>query len=81
MFELKPISPESIPVALEKVELYRLLNESWLAESRSVSTYFVSSSENQKALLALLLDTDRSVRAGRAGELRPRDPAAVARSV
>lgn len=54
MFDLKPISPESIPVALEKVELYRLLNESWLAESICLDVLRVDP-ENQKALLALLL--------------------------
>jgi hypothetical protein len=33
MFDLKPISPEAIPVALAKAERYRLLNEPWQAES------------------------------------------------
>src|SRR5271167_44639 len=33
MFDLKPISPEAVPVALAKAERYRLLNEPWQAES------------------------------------------------
>ena len=33
MFELKPLSKESIKAALEKAERYRLLNEPGLAES------------------------------------------------
>jgi len=33
MFELKPLSPEAIPKALEKAERYRLLNEPSVAES------------------------------------------------
>ena len=33
MYELKPISPESIPRAIQKAERYRLLNQSWAAES------------------------------------------------
>ena len=33
MFELKPLSPDSIPNALEKAKHYRLLNEPWQAES------------------------------------------------
>ena len=33
MFQLKPISKESIPAAIEKAERYRLLDEPNLAES------------------------------------------------
>ncbi|MBM3786358.1 MAG: hypothetical protein FJW30_18520 [Acidobacteria bacterium] len=54
MFDLKPISPESIPEALAKVELYRLLNESWLAESICLDVLRVEP-QNQKALVSLLL--------------------------
>ena len=32
-FNLKPISREAIPRAIEKAERYRLINESWAAES------------------------------------------------
>jgi len=54
MFELKPISGESIPDALSKVERYRLLNESWLAESICLDILRVEP-DNQEALVALLL--------------------------
>ena len=54
MFELKPISGESIPDALSKVERYRLLNESWLAESICLDILRVEP-DNQQALVALLL--------------------------
>ena len=33
MFDLKPLSPDAIPAALERVERYRLLNEPRCAES------------------------------------------------
>ena len=33
MFQLKPISKDSIPAAIEKAERYRLLDEPSLAES------------------------------------------------
>lgn len=54
MFELKPISGESIPEALAKVERYRLLNESWLAESICLDILRIEP-DNQEALTALLL--------------------------
>lgn len=61
MFDLKPISDASIPEALEKVERYRLLNESWLAESICLDILRIEPG-NQKALLALLLSrTDQFV--------------------
>jgi len=54
MFELKPISAHSVPEALSKVERYRLLNESWLAESICLDILRVEP-DNQAALVALLL--------------------------
>lgn len=54
MFELKPISKESIPEALSKVERYRLLNESWLAESICLDILRIEP-DNREALIALLL--------------------------
>ena len=54
MFELKPISAESIPASLAKVERYRLLNESWLAESICLDILRIDA-DNQEALVALLL--------------------------
>jgi len=54
MFQLKPISMESIPVALEKAERYRLLNEPWLAESICLDI-LEADPENKKAMVILLL--------------------------
>lgn len=54
MFQLKPISKEGIPVALEKAERYRLLNEPWLAESICLDI-LEADPENKKAIVILLL--------------------------
>jgi|ERR1700722_63865 hypothetical protein len=54
MFELKPISPEAIPVALSKVERYRLLNEPWQAESICRDILRIEP-EHETALVMLLL--------------------------
>src|SRR6186997_1192425 len=59
MFELKRLSSEAIPEALEKAERYRLLNEPGEAESICLDVLKVEP-ENQKALVLLLLAiTDR----------------------
>jgi tetratricopeptide (TPR) repeat protein len=54
MFELKPLSSEAIPAAMEKAERYRLLNEPWQAES-ICRDIVAQDPENQDALIALLL--------------------------
>jgi hypothetical protein len=54
MPELKPLSRESIPRALEKAERYRLLNEPVDAESICEDILSVDP-ENQQALVAFLL--------------------------
>lgn len=54
MFELKPLSVEAIPAALEKAERYRLLNEPAEAESICLDV-LKADSDNQKALITLLL--------------------------
>ena len=54
MFELKPISPEAIPVALGKAERYRLLNEPWQAESICRDILRIDP-EHDLALVMLLL--------------------------
>lgn len=53
-FELKPISKEGIPEALEKVERYRLLNEPAQAESICLDVLRIDPG-NQQALIMLLL--------------------------
>ncbi len=54
MFELKPISQDAIPAALEKAERYRLLNEPMGAESICRDVLRVDG-ENQEALIVLIL--------------------------
>ena len=54
MFELKLLSTEAIPEALEKAERYRLLNEPAEAESICLDV-LKADPDNQKALITLLL--------------------------
>ncbi len=59
MLELKSLSEEAIPAALEKAERYRLLNEPGEAESICLDI-LEADPENQPALITLLLAmTDR----------------------
>ncbi|PYJ87053.1 MAG: hypothetical protein DME70_07150 [Verrucomicrobia bacterium] len=59
MSDLKPLSREAIPAALEKAERYRLLNEPGEAESICLDV-LQADPENQSALITLLLAvTDR----------------------
>ena len=60
MLNLKPLSKEAIPAALEKAMRYRLLNEPGNAESICLDVLRLES-DNQEALIALLLAmTDRA---------------------
>ncbi|MEO5800798.1 MAG: hypothetical protein ABIZ70_01570, partial [Gemmatimonadales bacterium] len=68
----KPISLSAVPLALDKAERYRLLNQPWAAESICLD---ILSAEpgNQKALQVLLLartDQFGSESAGAAGRAR-----------
>ena len=69
MFELKPLSREAVPAALEKAHRYRLLNEPVEAESICRDVLAVDAG-NQEALVTLLLAlTDQfEERLGAAGE-------------
>lgn len=59
MFELKSLSAEAIPAAIEKAERYRLLNEPGEAESICLDI-LAADPANQRALITLLLAlTDR----------------------
>ena len=77
MFQLKSLSKEGVPAALEKAERYRLLNEPREAESICLDVLEIDS-ENQKALVIMLLSiTDQFGRRDRdevrrARELLPR---------
>jgi len=54
MFELKPLSPEAIPAALEKANRYRLLNEPGAAESIYLDILAIDP-DNQEALINIVL--------------------------
>jgi hypothetical protein len=73
MFELKPISKEAIPQAIEKAHHYRLLNEPAAAESICLDVLEVDP-ENQQALVTLLLAlTDRIAEGYTIGAARARE--------
>ena len=54
MYELKPISRDAIPRAIQKAERYRLLNQSWAAESICLDILEIDP-ENQQVLAMLVL--------------------------
>src|SRR5438445_2904609 len=54
MFELKPLTIEALPAALEKAQRYRLLNEPLEAESICLDVLGVDP-DHQQALITLLL--------------------------
>src|SRR5712692_10327844 len=73
MFELKRISKEAIPQALERAERYRLLNEPGEAESICMDVLAVDP-ENQQALVIMLLAiTDRYGKAFAISDTRARE--------
>jgi hypothetical protein len=73
----KPISIQSVPMALQKAERYRLINDPWSAESICHDVLTVDA-ENQQALVTLLLAITDQFPAGptegvrRAREVLPR---------
>jgi len=59
MFQIKPISRESIPSALEKAERYRLLNEPMLAESICLDILDADAQNTQAIVTMILAITDQ----------------------
>ena len=59
MFELKPLSREAIPAALEKATRYRLLNEPAEAESICLDVLRADPDHQQALVILLLALTDR----------------------
>ena len=57
--DLKPISVQSIPEALAKVERYRLLNEPSLAESICLDILAIAPTHQQALISLLLARTDQ----------------------
>jgi len=77
MFELKHLSREAVPKALERAERYRLLNEPGEAESICIDVLRVEP-DNGQAIVMLLLaltdlfEEDRARALSRSRELLPR---------
>src|SRR5215218_5592869 len=59
MPDLKTISKEAIPRALQKAERYRLLNQSWATESICLDILEVESANQQVLVMLLLSLTDQ----------------------
>jgi hypothetical protein len=58
MYELKPISRDAIPRAIQKAERYRLLNQSWAAESICLDILEVDPDNQQVLVMMVLALTD-----------------------
>jgi hypothetical protein len=69
MHQLKPLSKESLPRAIEKAERYRLLNEAREAESICLDVLNVEP-QNQQALVLLLLALTDQFGRGEAGAVQ-----------
>ena len=58
MYELKPISRDAIPRAIQKAERYRLLNQSWAAESICLDILGIDPGNQQVLVMLVLALTD-----------------------
>lgn len=59
MLALKSLSPAAIPLALEKAERYRLLNQPWAAESICLDILLAQPGHQQALQVLLLARTDQ----------------------
>jgi hypothetical protein len=60
-FELKPISREAIPRAIQKAERYRLINQSWAAESICRDILEIEPANQQVLVMFVLALSDQLV--------------------
>jgi len=58
MYQLKPISRDAIPRAIQKAERYRLLNQSWAAESICLDILEIDPGNQQVLTMLVLALTD-----------------------
>ena len=58
-FKLKPISREAIPRAIQKAERYRLINQSWAAESICRDVLEIDPANQQVLVMFVLALTDQ----------------------
>ncbi len=73
MYELKPISRDSIPRAIQKAERYRLLNQSWAAESICLDVLEVDPDNQQVLVMLVLALTDLHSGVAASGVLRAKE--------
>ncbi|HVF41072.1 MAG TPA: hypothetical protein VM939_14315 [Gemmatimonadaceae bacterium] len=73
MFELKPISRDAIPRAIQKAERYRLLNQSWAAESICLDILEVDPDNQQVLTMLVLALTDLQSGVAASGVIRARE--------
>jgi len=73
MFELKPLSPEAIPAALEKANRYRLLNEPGAAESIYLDILSIEPNNHEALVNIVLAMSDRFAKDYAVGEGRIQD--------
>jgi tetratricopeptide (TPR) repeat protein len=73
MFELKPISRDTIPRAIQKAERYRLLNQSWAAESICLDILEVDPDNQQVLVMLVLALTDLHSGVAASGVLRAKE--------
>ncbi len=73
MYQLKRLTPESLPSALLKAERYRLLNQPWAAESICQDILQVEPASQQALVLLLLCITDQIGHGLAAGVTRARE--------
>ncbi|HEY8166602.1 MAG TPA: hypothetical protein VIF83_13705 [Gemmatimonadaceae bacterium] len=70
---LKPISRDAIPRAIQKAERYRLLNQSWAAESICLDILEVDPDNQQVLVMLVLALTDLQSGVAQAGVMRAKD--------
>jgi len=73
VFQLKPISREAIPRAILKAERYRLLNQSWAAESICLDILEVDPGNQQVLTMLVLALTDVQSGVAASGVMRARE--------
>jgi hypothetical protein len=72
-FKLKPISHEAIPRAIQKAERYRLLNQSWAAESICLDILDIDPDNQQVLVLLVLALTDVHSGVAASGVMKARE--------
>jgi len=72
-FQLKPISRDAIPRAIQKAERYRLLNQSWAAESICLDILEIDPDNQQVLVMLVLALTDLHSGVAASGVMRAKD--------